>query len=145
MRYTKISDKELNKLFKQGAYGFGGSSFGGISLDGKAPEAQPANALYLLNKKYGAPLSQTDGYKVSFEYIFKSPNIGGLYHTVYDYKGWLSAGFLLTKTLNKKLHNGEDSQKLAKQVQADHELCMAEVFEKVEHYDGYITLNGYDQ
>ena len=119
---------------------FGGYYGAGIELKAPQIKIEPANALYLLNKKYGKyNNSKVDDYKSSFEYVFKSEKHPDVYFTIYDYKSYISAGFGIPTMLKKNL-----SKKIASELNAEIAEVLAELFEKTRHYDGYIDIDGYN-
>ena len=99
-------------------------------------EIEPANALYILNKKYGLPNSGAiDDYKMTFEYVFRSNKFPAVYYTIYDYKGYMSCGFGVP--LNMKI-----SKKTGEILNSELQKLLIEAFAPINHYDYLLTVEG---
>ena len=115
-KFKLVPEKELENL--EGYEFFGGSYRDGIYLGVKIykqPMVDGQTALYLLNKRYGR-YNQTnvDDYKQTFKYVFYSNKVPSCYLTLYDYKGDLSCGLGIPKSL---IITKETAEKLNKELE----------------------------
>jgi hypothetical protein len=91
-RYTKI---EWLQTLHEGYSFFGKSYCDGLDLGIQYPfdVTDVRKAKKLLRQKFGTPSRDESGDgKVTFEYVFTSQRLPGIYFTVYDYKGCMSCG-----------------------------------------------------
>jgi hypothetical protein len=94
-----IKDLYLTHSFAGGSFikSVGGKTlglgkYGGVDWS-PYDRIHPSDMLIVMEKIFGKPNQpDIDDYKMSFNYIFKSPKFKGFYYEIYDYYGSLSCG-----------------------------------------------------
>jgi len=137
-KFKLVPEKRLENL---DGYEFFGVSYRdgiclGIPFD-KEPIVEGDVGLYLLNKRYGR-YNQTnvDDYKQTFGYVFYSNKVQGCYLTLYDYKGYISCGLGMPKTLVV-------TKELAEELNEELEELLDEALSDVKIYDYIFGIDGW--